>query len=114
MKIILFLKLQYKLLLGTIIGLVVPSVLNTFYLTSPIPNFHYLLLTILVVLKLVIFKESSYHRKALKVAKAQLTLELKKSPSRQLIHQRTQDLANSRDVVLLFIGLSIIIIQIMQ
>jgi flagellar biosynthesis protein FlhB len=113
-KLILYIKLQYKLLLGTSTALLVPLILHHKLLNSPIPNFHFFLLTILIVLKLVVFKESSYHQKALKIAKAQLTREMKKSPSRPLIHQRTQDLANSRDAALVLVGLAIIIFKIIS
>lgn len=114
MLVLLYLKLQAKLITLLALGVVFPFVMNILFMTPPIPNLHYLFLIGLIVIKFVVFNDDRYHQKVIKIAKAQLTKELNSSPSRNILHKRTKDIENSRDVVILATALTIVILAIFQ
>jgi len=111
-KILLYIKLQYKLLI--VLGL---FILAPFYfmlsMEMKIPNLPYFFLLLLVALKFIVFKKRSTHKKIKNQAIASLSKIKGKSPSNTVIVRRSQEIIEAQDSMIILIGVCIIMISIL-
>jgi hypothetical protein len=96
-NLILFFKVQYKLL-----GLLI--------LIAPVPLYFFLIL--LFALKLLAFQSMPTSKNIMEKAALSLENQLKRKPSKQLIINRAQFIHTSRDVALAIAGVGVIFISI--
>jgi hypothetical protein len=111
-KMMLYFKLQIKLLIILLSVCLPPYLASIYLLEKPVPNIHYLFIILLFVFKILFFQDGPYRARMRNVAKDQLQKELKKNPSNTLIYQRLTDMINARDAMLILTGLIIVIIAI--
>lgn len=110
-KIVLYFKLQYKLLFSFIALIIVPFyILMT--MEMKIPNLPYFFLLLLAALKFIVFKKRSTHKNIKLKAVKSLVSNNGKNPSNNMIIKRSQEIIEAQDSVIVFTGLGIIFISI--
>lgn len=111
-KILLYFKLQFKLLLILLVLTTVPLLLIYLYSPYEWKNLYWLFLTFLVALKVVFYKEGPYKKKISSEVREGLTKEMNRVPSKMEVVNRVEDMINARDAMLLTSALSIIVITV--
>ena len=108
-KLFLYFKLQYILLITLTLICVVPYTLNQTLFNKLIPNLHLIFIIMLFAIKLLL--NDSKNRASLKKhLRQKLLKETGKVPSNKEIEQRVTDLINAKDIVLIAVGLTMLIL----
>lgn len=108
---ILFLKLQYKLLIALTIMAPVPLFL-LLKMDMEIPYLPYFFLIFLFAIKMLAFQATSTSKVLVNLASKSLENELNRKPSKQMIINRAQTIHTGRDIALGICGLAVIFISI--
>lgn len=109
-EIILYFKLQYKLLFALLLFLAIPLLI---LLNSKlnVPYLSYFFLMILAALKFIIFKKRSTHKSIKFKAKLSLEKEMKRSPSSTQVVKRSLEYIAAQDAAIILVGAILIFIS---